>query len=79
MFRKRRFGPRARDALKLLASEPHGASEAFIHAHGFSLRTLVGLVRAGLATVRNVSLKADGERVAVTRIMITDAGRKALE
>jgi hypothetical protein len=79
MFRQRRFGPRAREALELLASEPHGVTEAFIHAQGFSLRTLVGLVRAGLATVRNESPNADSKSVAVTRITITDAGRKVLE
>jgi hypothetical protein len=77
--RKRRLGLRAREALKLLASGPHGATEAFMHAQGFSLRMLVGLVRGRLATIRNVSLKADGEKVAVTRITITDAGRKVLE
>ena len=47
--------------------------------HGFSLRTLVGLVHARLATVRREIVIAGGERVVATRIKITDAGRKAIE
>jgi hypothetical protein len=48
-----------------------------MHGHGFSLRTLVGLVHARLATVRDRD--PAGERVVATRIKITDAGRKAIE
>jgi hypothetical protein len=77
--RKRRLGPRAREALELLASDPRGATEAFMHGHGFSLRTLVGLVHSRLATVQSEIVIAGGERVVATRIKITDAGRKALE
>jgi hypothetical protein len=77
--RKHRLGPTAREALKLIASEPHGATEAFMHTQGFSLRTLVGLLRRRLATIQTESANAGGKRVAVTRIKITDAGWKALE
>jgi hypothetical protein len=77
--RKRVLSPRARVALELLASDPHGATEAFMHAYGFSLRTLVGLARRRLATVRSECVNAGGERVAGTRIKITDAGQKALK
>jgi hypothetical protein len=79
MPRKRRLGQRAREALTLLASEPDGATEAFMHGHGFSLRTLIGLVHSRLATVRREIVIAGSERVVATRIKITEAGRKALE
>jgi hypothetical protein len=77
--RKRVLGSRARMALELLASDPHGATEAFMRGHGFSLRTLIGLVHARLATVQREIVMAGGERAVVTRIKITDAGRKAVE
>jgi hypothetical protein len=80
MPRKRRLGPRAREALELLASDPHGTTQAFMHGQGFSLRTLVGLVHSGLATVQSeIVIAAGGERVVATRVKITDAGRKELE
>ena len=37
------------------------------------------LVRAGLATVTTETIKAGGRPIAVTRVRITDAGRKAIE
>ena len=77
--RRRPLTSRAREALELLASNPHGAAQAFMQDHGFSLRTLVGLVHARLATVRREIVIAGGERVVATRIKITDAGRKAIE
>jgi hypothetical protein len=40
---------------------------------------LSGLVRAGLATARRQSVKAGARAIAVNQIMITDAGRRALE
>lgn len=77
--RKRPLTATAREALELLASQPDGATEAFMHAQGFSLRMLVSLVRRRLATIRSEIANVGAERVAVTRIKITDAGRKALE
>jgi hypothetical protein len=50
-----------------------------MQGHGFSLRTLVGLVHAWLATVQREIVIAGGERVVATRLKITDAGRKAIE
>jgi hypothetical protein len=74
-----RFASRACEALELLASDPHGATEAFMHARGFSLKTLLSLVRRRLATVQREIVIAGSERVVATRIKITDAGRKAIE
>ena len=48
---KRRLGPERRRALKLLARNPHGATEEMlIYGHGLTRRMLTGLVRPGLAT-----------------------------
>ena len=77
--RRRVLSPRAREVLELLASDPRGATEAFMHGHGFSLRTLVGLVHSGLTIVQSEIVIAGGERVVATRIKITDAGRMALK
>jgi hypothetical protein len=68
-----------RRALEILASDPQSATEAFMHAHGFSLKTLISLVRARLATVRREIVKTHGKKIEVVRIMITDAGRRAIE
>ena len=48
-------------------------------AHGFTTELLAGLVRDGLAAERSESVKAGGRQVEVTRVWITDAGRKAIE
>jgi hypothetical protein len=64
--RKRPLTSRAREALELLASDPHGATQAFMDGQGFSLRTLVGLVHARLATVQSEIVIAAGERVSMS-------------
>jgi hypothetical protein len=49
-------------------------------AHGFSVETLSGLVRAQLATVVSEPMMArPGVTIMVERIRITDAGRRMLE
>jgi DNA-binding PadR family transcriptional regulator len=59
----------------LLACNPFGATEAIMHVHGFTRPTLAKLVRAGLATAQSET----GKAIAVGRIRITDAGRRAIE
>jgi hypothetical protein len=76
---KPRLGPERRSALGILADAPHGLTEAILLAHGFTTELLASLVRDGLATVRRESVNAGERRVEVTRIRITDAGRKAIE
>jgi hypothetical protein len=49
----------ARRALELLASNPQGATEELLLAHGFSRRMLVGFLRSGLATWK-LDLTVDG-------------------
>ena len=49
-------------------------------AHGFETEMLAGLVHEGLATaIVGESDNAHGKTIEVVRIMITDAGRRALE
>jgi hypothetical protein len=81
--RKRRLSPQPRRAielLELLASSPHGATEALlVRAHGFSSDMITGLVRDGLATAERETMKAGAKPVEVVRVRITDNGRKAIE
>ena len=68
------------ELLELLASSPHGATEALlVRAHGFNSEMLAGLVRAGLATAEQETMKAGAKPVEVVRVRITDAGRKEIE
>jgi len=56
-----------------------GATEAILLAHGFAAELLADLVRAGLATAHYERV-FDGSRVIkVTRLKITNTGRRALE
>jgi broad specificity phosphatase PhoE len=77
--RNRSLNPRARRALELLAGDQRGATEALLLAHGFTLRMLVGLIRAGLATAEREMMKAGAKPSELVRVRITDDGRKALK
>jgi hypothetical protein len=50
-----------------------------VYVHGFSRRMLAGLIRAGLATVQRRVIVAGDTPVEVGKVMITDAGRRAIE
>jgi hypothetical protein len=76
--RKRRLSLQQRRALKLLFSNPVGATAALMVSDGVPRRTLASLVRAGLVTARHQSVEAGGTMVKVVRIMMTDAGRRAI-
>ena len=67
-----------RRALELLAASSDGCTEAIILAHGFTIDFLVDLIRAGLATAQTDRAVAGGRSMQVTRLRITDAGRRAL-
>jgi len=75
--RKRHLGAEQRRALQFLASSPFGVSEAIMFAQGFKRRMLASLIRAGLATAQRENIKAGS--LAVGRVRITEAGRRALE
>ena len=61
------------------AAEQRGTTEALMLAHGFPQRMLTGLVRAGPAMRYGMPLRAGGRTIEVTYVMITDAGRRALD
>jgi hypothetical protein len=77
---RRRHGakPDRRRALELLASCRDGCTEALMLAHGFSIDMMVDLVNAGLATAQTERMVAGNRPMEVTRVKITDAGRRAL-
>jgi hypothetical protein len=78
--RKRRLSSEQRRVLELLAGSPHGATEELLaYAHGFTRRMLARLIRAGLATVQRRVIVAGDTPVEVGKVMITDAGRRAME
>jgi hypothetical protein len=74
--RNRSLNPRARQALELLAGDERGATETLLLAHGFTLRMLVGLIRAGLATAERETMKAAARPIEIVRVRITTAGRQ---
>jgi hypothetical protein len=80
--RPRRHGPQPdrRRALELLAASRDGCTEAMLRAHGFSVRQIFDLVRAGLATAhgQRVIVGGGGRRIEAVRVKITEAGRQAL-
>ncbi len=65
--RKPRLTAEQRRALQLLARSARGTTEAIILAHGFSRRTLSGLIRAGLAKAQRETIKAGSQPVEVGR------------
>jgi hypothetical protein len=68
-----------RRALRLLAGSPLGCSEAILLAHGFKTELLAVLVRDGLAITQPGTTRAGRRRLEVAWVMITDAGRRALD
>jgi hypothetical protein len=76
----RKRNPRAarRRALELLAGSRDGVPEALMLAHGFSIELLVELVHAELATASAERRVAGRHPTELTRLRITNAGRRAL-
>jgi hypothetical protein len=70
--------PDQRRALRLLASSAHGGTQAVMLAHGFSSKMLADLVRDGLATTEPGTVRANGRKIEVMWMMITETGRRAL-
>jgi hypothetical protein len=70
-----------RRALQLLdEAEPRGCTAAVMRlAHGFKAELLGRLVHDGLASMAAETITAGNESLAVTRLRITGAGRRALQ
>jgi hypothetical protein len=58
---------------------PHGCTGASFLAYGFKVDVLAGLIHNGLAAAHSESMKAGEWPIEVARIMITAAGRTAIE
>ena len=69
----------ARRALEVLAAHQRGITEALMLAHGFTERMLTGLVQTGLAMRYRTPLRMGDRTIDATHMMITTAGRRALE
>ena len=67
-----------RRALIMLASSPHGVTEALLFARGFKREAIAGLIHAGLATMTPESVRTGARTIEVGRVRITEKGRRAL-
>jgi hypothetical protein len=67
-----------RRALRLLAANPLGCTEAILLAHGFKTELLALLVRDGLATTQPGTMRAGRRQIEVVWVTITGAGQRAL-
>jgi len=65
-------------ALALIASCPDGCPEALMVAHGFSIQFMIDLIGDGLASTTEERIHGGRTTLEVTRLRITDAGRRAL-
>jgi hypothetical protein len=64
--------------LEMLAANADGTTDALLVAHGFEFDLMARLVRERLATATPERVFAGGKPVEVTRLRITDAGRRAM-
>jgi hypothetical protein len=69
-----------RRALEMLANAGEGGSTLdMLIANGFPAEVLAGLVSDGLAMMQGETMKVNERTVEIIRVMITDAGRNAIE
>ena len=78
MSARRALSTEQRRALRLLADNPVGCTEAIVLAHGFTSGLIEDLVREGLATILPGTRGAGRRWIKVVWVTITDAGRRAL-
>jgi hypothetical protein len=67
-----------RRLLEMLVGSADGSTAALLTAHGLKLDVLISLVSAEFATATPERVFAAGKPVEVTRVQITDTGRRAL-
>jgi hypothetical protein len=66
-------------ALQKLANVPRGITKTLMSAYGFTHELIAGLVLVGLATVVPDMARIGEMTIDVELVMITDAGRRALD
>ena len=74
----RRLGKDEREALWLLAESANGCTQSILMAHGLAIEMLRDLVRKGLATADQRSMRAGLRTIEVTWLTITAEGRRVL-
>ena len=79
LHEERQLSAEHRRALKLLADAQQGCTGATLLGHGFSVDMLADLVHDGLATAHRQTMRVGRRKIQFARVMITDAGWKALE
>ena len=67
-----------RGALVLLARSAAGCTTSTLLAHGFTSSIIAELITIGLVTAKSERVRAGQRNVDVTRLLITDSGRRAL-
>jgi hypothetical protein len=73
-----RLGKDEREALWLLAESPNGCTQSILMAHGLAIGMLRELVRKGLATAGQRSIRTGLRTIKVTWLTITAEGRRVL-
>jgi hypothetical protein len=59
-------------------AEPRGVTQAMLEEHRIKLQLVVDLIKAGLAKGHVERVRAGDKTIKVTRVALTDAGRRAL-
>jgi hypothetical protein len=77
--RRERLSAQRNHSLQLLASSHSGMPETLLFAHGVTPHMLARILRSKLATIQRETIKSADQTIEIGRIMITDAGRLALE
>jgi hypothetical protein len=65
--------------LEVLADCPEGCTTAMLQSHGFSIDRINDLIRTGLATGTKERVVAGRKLLEVTRVKITETGRRAVK
>ena len=69
-----------RRALEILADAgTRGNTLDMLIANGFPAEMLAELVRDGLAMMQGETVKVDERKIEIIRVMITDAGQRAIQ
>jgi hypothetical protein len=74
--RHKRSPSARRRALEVVAAHPEGCTEAVLASANVLADVLIELVQSGLVTARNERLEDEDGTVEVTRVWITEAGKR---
>ena len=66
------------DLLQFIAAHPDGCTEALLAAENIPADILIELIQSGLVIARNERLEDEDGAVEMTRVWITEAGKRVL-